>query len=84
MLVLRGQLLAGGALPTLLDWGRTAHPTSSMAKPGVALQALTVRGLTPAAIQALESLGVAHATDAGPALSATLDTPRGRVTLISH
>jgi len=79
-----GQLLAGGALPTLIDWGRTPHPTASMAKPGVTLQALTLRGLPPAAIQALEARGVVHAADAGPALSATLDTPRGRVTLTSN
>ena len=79
-----GQLLAGGALPTLLDWGRTPHPAASMARPGVTLQALALRGLTPAAIQALDSRGVVHASDAGPALSAKLDTPRGRVTLTSN
>jgi hypothetical protein len=48
------------------------------------LQQLTLRGLTPAVIQALDVRGVAHATDAGPALSATLDTPRGRATLTSN
>lgn len=79
-----GQLLAGGALPTLIDWGRTPHPTASMPASGVTLQALTLRGLAPAAIQALDGHGVAHATGAGPALSATLDTPRGRVTLTSN
>ena len=79
-----GRLLAGGALPTLIEWGRTPHPTASMRAPGVTLQALTLRGLTPAAIQALDASGVAHADDAGPALSATLDTPRGRVTLASN
>ena len=79
-----GRLLADGALPTLIDWGRTPHPTASMATPGVTLQALTLRGLTPAAIQALEVHQVAHAADAGPALSATLDTPRGRITLTSN
>jgi hypothetical protein len=79
-----GRLLAGGALPTLIDWGRTPHPTASMLAPGVTLQGLTLRGLTPAAIQAMGGSCVAHATDAGPALSATLDTPRGRVTLTSN
>jgi hypothetical protein len=79
-----GRLLAGGALPTLIDWGRTPHPTASMLAPGVTLLGLTLRGLTPAAIQAMGGSGVAHATDAGPALSATLDTPRGRVTLTSN
>lgn len=79
-----GQLQAGGALPTLIDWGRTPHPVASMAKPGITLHALTLRGLPPAAIEALDCRGVAHAADAGPALSATLDTPRGRVTLTSN
>jgi hypothetical protein len=79
-----GRLLAGGALPTLIDWGRTPHPAASMAAPGVTLQELTLRGLTPAAIQALDGRGVVHAADTGPALSATLDTPRGRVTLTSN
>jgi hypothetical protein len=79
-----GQLQAGGALPTLIDWGRTPHPAAAMAKPGVLLHALTLRGLTAAAVKALDSRGVTHAADAGPALSATLDTPRGRVTLTSN
>lgn len=79
-----GRLLVGGALPTLIDWGRTPHPAASMAAPGVTLQALTLRGLTPAVIKALDVRGVVHAADAGPALSATLDTPRGRITLTSN
>lgn len=79
-----GRLLAGGALPTLIDWGRTPHPAASMAAPGVTLQQLTLRGLTPAVIQALDVRGVVQATDTGPALSATLDTPRGRITLTSN
>lgn len=79
-----GRLLADGALPTLIDWGRTPHPAATMARPGVLLQALTLRGLTAVAVKALDSRGVTHAADAGPALSATLDTPRGRVTLTSN
>jgi Glyoxalase-like domain len=79
-----GRLLAGGAMPTLIDWGRAPHPTVSMHAPGVTLQGLTLRGLAPAAIQVLDCPGVAHAADAGPALSVTLDTPRGRVTLTSN
>jgi hypothetical protein len=35
------------------------------------------------AAQALDAPGVEYATDAGPALTATLDTPRGCVTLRS-
>ena len=79
-----GQLLAGGALPTLIDWGHTPHPAASMAAVGVTVQALTLRGLSSAALQALGCQGVAHAADAGPALSLTLDTPRGRVHLSTN
>ncbi len=79
-----GQLLAGGAMPTLIDWGRTPHPAASMAAPGVSVQALTLRGLPSAAIQALNCQSVAYAADAGPALSVTLDAPRGRITLTSN
>ena len=79
-----GRLRVGGALPTLIDWGRTPHPAPSMAKRGIALHALRLHGLAPAVIDALDCRGVAHAVDAGPALSATLDTPRGRVTLTSN
>ena len=79
-----GQLLAGGALPTLIDWGPTPHPAASMAAVGVTVQALTLRGLSPLAVQALGFQGVAHAADAGPALSLTLDTPRGCITLMSN
>ncbi len=78
-----GRLLAGGALPTLIDWGRTPHPTAAMPSSGVALRALMLRGLTSAAIRALDARGVVHAADAGPAITAMLDTPRGPVTLSS-
>ena len=59
-------------------------PSSAMFAPGPILQGLTLRGLTRASIRALGASAVAHATDIGPALSATLDTPRGRVTLTSN
>ena len=79
-----GGLLAGGALPTLIDWGRTPHPAPSMIAPGVTLRGLTLHGLTPAAIRALDCRGAQHSVDAGPALSVSLDTPRGRITLTSN
>ena len=78
-----GALLAGGALPTLIDWGNTRHPSASMPASGVTLRGLTLRGVPASAAQALVAKGIEFATDAGPALSATLDTPRGRVTLRS-
>ena len=78
-----GALLAGGALPTLIDWGSTPHPSASMPTSGVTLRGLTLRGVPASAAQALDARGVEFATDAGPALTATLDTPRGCVTLRS-
>ena len=78
-----GRLLAAGALPTLIEWNGM-HPTASMADSGVALRALTLRGLPPAAVQALALQDVEFAAGAGPAISATLDTPRDRVILDSH
>lgn len=78
-----GCLLARGALPTLIDWGRTPHPTNSMANPDVVLQRLTLRGLALHAVRALDLQSVEAVSGQGPALSAVLDTPRGRVTLDS-
>jgi Glyoxalase-like domain len=77
-----GRLLAGGALPTLIEWGAT-HPTEAMPVSGIALHTLTLRGLPPAAAQALGLRGVDLAADAGPAITAAFDTPRGRVVLHS-
>ncbi|MDP1692996.1 MAG: VOC family protein [Burkholderiaceae bacterium] len=77
-----GRLLCGGALPTLIEWG-AAHPSDAMPPSGMVLHSLTLRGVPAAAAQALGWPGVEFAANAGPALSATLDTPRGRVTLHS-
>jgi hypothetical protein len=78
-----GRLLGAGALPTLIAWSGT-HPTASMPDSGVALRSLTLRGLPPAAVQALALHGVEFAAGAGAAISATLDTPRGRIILDSN
>ena len=77
-----GRLLVGGALPTLIEWG-ASHPTAAMPTSGIVLHALKLRGLPPAAVQALDLRGVECAADAGPAITATFDTPRGRVVLRS-
>jgi Glyoxalase-like domain len=79
-----GALLAGGALPTLIDWGNTRHPSASMPASGVALRGLTLRGVPASAAQVLDAPGVEFAADTGLALTATLDTPRGRVILRSN
>jgi len=59
------------------------HPSAAMPASGVTLKSLVLRGLPAGAAQALALQGVGLAADAGPAITATLDTPRGRVTLCS-
>ncbi len=77
-----GTLLADGALPTLIEWG-DRHPVDSMAASGVMLHSLTLRGLATGVSDALDPQGIESVTDAGPALTACLDTPRGLITLTS-
>jgi hypothetical protein len=78
-----GRLLAGGALPTLIDWGHTPHPTLKMPASGVTLRALTLHGWAPAMSRLLGLPNIDVAAGPGPALSAIFDTPLGPVTLTS-
>ena len=76
-----GARLCAGALPTLIAWG-DRHPTDTMPGSGVTLEALRVAGLP--AVAAAEGAAPGISFDAaGPPLTATLSTPRGRVTLTS-
>ena len=77
-----GDLLAAGALPTLVEWG-ARHPTAAMPDSGIALRAVSLRGLPDQAAKVLKLRGVEVAAGAGPALIATLDTPRGTIHLTS-
>lgn len=77
-----GQLACGGALPTLIQWQGT-HPAKHMPDSGVTLQALTLNGVPERAREVLRLRGVKVLPGAGPALSATLLTPRGDVLLES-
>ena len=77
-----GRLLCGGALPSLIEWG-SVHPADALPASGVTLHSLALRGLPKAAVHALNWPGVEFAADAGPALAATMDTPRGRIALHS-
>jgi hypothetical protein len=76
-----GVLTAGGALPTLIAWG-DRHPTASMRASGVALHSIALCGLSDEVVRALalplEWLGNGAAL---PALTATLETRFGRVSL---
>lgn len=74
-----GRRLAGGALPTLIEWGE-AHPADTLRASGVVLQSVTLRGL-PAAVCGRLPGGIVHAEGPGAPLVATLATPRGPITL---
>lgn len=89
-----GQRLFDGALPSLIQWGKPEaaeplrlHPRNSLPRSGVTLQSVAVTH--PSAtklLAAYEAIGLSGiAIETGPAkLSATLNTPRGIVTLDSH
>jgi hypothetical protein len=78
-----GALDCAGALPTLIQWQGT-HPVAQMPDSGVTLTALTLNGVPQAARDVLRLRGVAVLPAGGPALSATLATPLGAVTLHSR
>lgn len=77
-----GTLLAGGALPTLIEWDG-AHPADALPPSGVALERLTLRGLPPAAADVLRLRPVDLQPLPGPAVEVRLFTPNGPVTLAS-
>jgi hypothetical protein len=69
-----------GALPLLIEWG-AMHPTDGLAPSAVTLQTLALAANDP---EPLRALGLdRHLTAAGAPITATLETPRGRVTLAS-
>jgi len=79
-----GALLAGGAWPTLIEWG-PLHPADVMPALGITLRQLELGGVPTAWREAvaLEAVALSDA-EGGPSLVATLDTPRGRVVLTSQ
>ena len=77
-----GRLLCGGALPTLIQW-EGMHPAAQLPASGLALRALTLSGVPAAARELLRLRGVQVQAGLGPALIATLATPRGPVILES-
>jgi hypothetical protein len=70
-------------VPTLIQWAGP-HPTERIAPSGLDLTALTVRGMPDLAHQVLRLRPLSRAAGPGPALEATLATPRGGVTLATH
>ena len=89
-----GQRLFNGALPTLIQWGKSdaaeplrLHPRNSLPRSGVTLQGIAITHPTAAKLQsAYESIGLTGVSmETGPAnLTATLHTPKGIVKLESH
>ncbi len=80
-----GQRLLSGALPTLIQWGEV-HPTQGMAASGVTLRSLQVHYPQSETLRAAyEAIGLTSVgiTQGPPNLIATLQTPRGVVTLES-
>jgi len=78
-----GGLRCGGALPTLIQW-QGAHPTEQLPDSGVALRSITINHVPARAREVLRLRGVTAVDDDGPALRATLATPRGDVHLTSQ
>ena len=77
-----GALNCGGALPTLIQW-KGLHPAAHMADSGLSLMSLTVQGVGERARDVLRARGVQVLAAPGAALTATLATPIGEVTLSS-
>ena len=81
-----GQRLFDGALPTLIEWGNL-HPAAFLPESGLALLALDASQPQPSDLQAANAaIGLEGVTvQSGPSnLTATLQTPRGIVTLESR
>lgn len=70
-----GQRLAGGALPTLIEWGEV-HPADQLPASALRLAALEVGALPDAVAKRLPT-GVRRAA----AFAAEIDAPRGRIRL---
>jgi hypothetical protein len=88
-----GQRLFNGALPSLIQWGKTnaeeplrLHPRNTLPRSSVSLQSVTVTSPTPEKLQtAYSAIGLAGvAVSAGDTnITVTLKTPKGLVLLQS-
>jgi Glyoxalase-like domain len=76
-------VVGGGVVPFFIDWGTSAHPTST-ATPGASLVSLRAEHPQPDQVRTmLDGFGLDLPVTAGPkpALVATVSGPRGRVEL---
>ena len=79
-----GVMDAGGALPTLLQW-LGPHPADARPESSVTLRTLALSGVNDRARDVLRLRGVqVSSASGGPALRATLATPKGEVILESR
>jgi hypothetical protein len=89
-----GQRLFNGALPSLIQWGKSGaeeplrlHPRNTLPRSGVSLQSVAVTSPTPEKLQAAyDAIGLTGVTvSAGDTnITVTLKTPKGLVELQSH
>lgn len=89
-----GQRLFNGALPSLIQWGKTnaeeplrLHPRNTLPRSGVSLQSVAVTSPTPEKLQAAyDAIGLTGVTlSEGEAnITVALKTPKGLVTLQSQ
>jgi hypothetical protein len=84
-----GRLLGDGMLPYCIQWLSSPHPARAMADTSCLLQALTIHHNRPRWLNdRLDTLEASHLVDietlpdsATPFLTATIDTPNGKVIL---
>jgi hypothetical protein len=84
-----GRLLADGMLPYCIQWLSKPHPSQAMADLGCLLQSVTIHHNRPRWVtDRLDAMEASHlveietlADSESPYLSATIDTPKGTITL---
>jgi hypothetical protein len=89
-----GQRLFNGALPSLIQWGKSGaaeplrlHPRNTLPRSGVSLQSVVVTSPTPDKLQAAyDAIGLVGVTmtEGAANITVTLKTPKGLVELQSH
>ena len=89
-----GQRLFSGALPSLIQWGKSGaeeplrlHPRNTLPRSGVSLQSVAVTSPTPEKLQAAyDAMGLTGVTltEGDADITVTLKTPKGLVELQSH
>ena len=83
-----GRLLAAGMLPYIIEWDSNTHPAALMADTGCRLVRLVIehphRDWLQQSLQGIGASGLVTVVDSdAPALSVTIDSPNGSVTLHS-